>query len=115
MYKLVILILVESINNVFSWHAYNHLKRNDDIKCKIHDEIHYNTNITEMFHKYRLWPGLYSNDAKSSDLLYGSNEEFQKIWKNQHPKDCSKAKFLICNNWDGIIISYSYNNNNYSI
>jgi hypothetical protein len=47
--------------------------------------------------KWKLWP-LISNTKdidRHGELLYGFNEAMDLIWKNQHPPDCRKAKFLI--------------------
>jgi hypothetical protein len=44
---------------------------------------------------------LHPKTYQSDDVLYGIEEALSEIWKNQHPTDCSKAKFLISNNWNG--------------
>eukprot|EP01041_Mallomonas_annulata_P009941 gene9941-20669_t len=41
----------------------------------------------------KLWDGLQSKG--NMHYLYASKEAFQALWKHQHPKECSRAKFII--------------------
>jgi len=46
--------------------------------------------------KYKLWPGLISTfDRTHGETIAGFSEAMETIWRNQHPPDCSKAKYLI--------------------
>lgn len=50
--------------------------------------------------EYGLWPGLTSDhDLKYGENLFGVEEAIKRIWKNQHPPDCSKAKYLLSGEW----------------
>lgn len=50
--------------------------------------------------KFGLWPGLTSAfDLKYGENLYGVEEAIERIWKNQHPPDCSKVKYLLSGEW----------------
>eukprot|EP01032_Pedospumella_encystans_P028847 gene28847-32580_t len=45
---------------------------------------------------WKLWPGVVSQrDTIDGETLYGLKSGIEEIWTNQHPADCSKAKFLI--------------------
>lgn len=45
---------------------------------------------------YGLWPGLTNKyDLETGETLVGFKEAMADIWKNQHPADCSKSKYLI--------------------
>ena len=52
--------------------------------------------------QWRLWPELLSNkDQLSGENVFGFREAIDAIWKNQHPDDCSKAKFVVTSGWPG--------------
>lgn len=38
-------------------------------------------------------------DLEEGKVLYGLYEGLDVIWKNQHPEDCSKAKFMLAENF----------------
>lgn len=47
---------------------------------------------------WKLWPDLMTeDDQKNGEVVYGFKQAMDSIWKNQHPPDCSKAKYLIAN------------------
>lgn len=46
--------------------------------------------------KWKLWPDVVSKrDLLEGETMYGFEEGMEAIWKNQHPEDCSTAKYLI--------------------
>jgi hypothetical protein len=45
---------------------------------------------------YGLWPGLANSlQLRDGEELYGYREAIDRIYRHQHPADCSKAKFLV--------------------
>jgi len=55
----------------------------------------------EVNNKYKLWSGVMSNyDLEQGKVLYGMYHGLEAIWKNQNPDDCTKAKFLLAENFD---------------
>lgn len=51
--------------------------------------------------RFGLWPGLTTpGDLKYGENIFGVEAAIEKIWKNQNPSDCSKAKFLIAGEWN---------------
>eukprot|EP01038_Epipyxis_sp_PR26KG_P011759 gene11759-15735_t len=81
------------------WHAYDkRKKRPNDEYCK-------NKTISHTIHNkqikaWKLWPSLFNKfDEDNGETVAGYTEVMRTIWENQHPKDCSKAKFLIAEGW----------------
>mmetsp|Transcript_2120 Transcript_2120/g.3747 ORF Transcript_2120/g.3747 Transcript_2120/m.3747 type:complete len:468 (+) Transcript_2120:35-1438(+) len=58
---------------------------------------------TENAEKWKLWPNLISDqDFKNGEgeVMYGYEEGMSAIWENQHPQNCSQAKFLVSMGWE---------------
>jgi hypothetical protein len=115
---LILLILQETV--VGWWHSYdkNKLISEDCYQKEFRNKSGinqpwanpqlYQPNILteEQIKKWKLWPGLFSSfDSQHGESLTGFQEALEAIWKNQHPADCSKAKFLIA---EGIICFKQY-------
>ena len=50
----------------------------------------------ELFSRLHLWPNLFSaSDLQQGRTLVNSGDALDAIWKNQHPSNCSAAKFII--------------------
>jgi len=48
----------------------------------------------------KLWPGLMKAlDVAEGESLYGLKYGLDAIWRNQHPRNCSEAKFLVSGGW----------------
>ena len=63
--------------------------------------ISINKTINDEVNKYKLWSGVMSSyDLEQGKVLYGMYEGLEAIWKNQHPEDCSKVKFLLAENFE---------------
>ena len=45
--------------------------------------------------QYNLWPIGDIVSENNKGILFGMNEAFERIWKHQHPVNCSTSKFLI--------------------
>jgi hypothetical protein len=93
--KLVLLLALYPILCCSTWHAYNSNK--DYASCENRDKWNVPKTLTrEVIEKYKLWPQVTSSyDQTHGETLYGLELGLEAIWKNQHPEDCSKAKFLI--------------------
>jgi len=85
------------------WHAYEKVKSRPDY-CPRPNTTEYTEKFKqqtkplspEVVEKWKLWPDLISQkDVIEGETMYGFEEGMAAIWENQHPKDCSKAKFLI--------------------
>jgi hypothetical protein len=52
--------------------------------------------------EFNLWEDVISDyDSIHGETMFGFNRDaFELVWKNQHPEDCSKAKFLISGDWE---------------
>ena len=52
---------------------------------------------SEMFHRLKLWPNLFSTnkDHQQGKTLVNSGDALEAIWINQHPANCSAAKFIV--------------------
>lgn len=52
--------------------------------------------------RWGLWGNVTSkSDVQDGETLYGFDEStITRIWKNQHPSNCSNAKFLISGDWE---------------
>lgn len=81
------------------WHAYDATKAIPKTEqCRDFDHEHANTNVSHVIDEYKLWPhALPSSHTFSTPnaTIYGIGHAMKEIWQRQHPKDCSKAKFLI--------------------
>ena len=83
------------------WHAYNktHIGQPRNVSCpNFHD---CSRPLTEQdVHKMRLWPGLMKAlDRELGESIYGLKQGLELIWNNQHPPNCSEAKFLVSGGW----------------
>jgi hypothetical protein len=96
----ILLDLVIGSSNDFSgyWHAYDGslVEKNRNPK---HECLPYYRNVPhhEIVRKYKLWPDTYHVDHARSDnsILFGLDYAMEAINENQHPVNCSEAKFLI--------------------
>ena len=83
-----------ALNNAFpyteGWHGSSHafcvqIRKNWTLTTK---------EMLNENNKYKLWPNLY-NQSQKSRHLYGFEYAIDAIWRNQHPTNCSEAKFLV--------------------
>lgn len=94
------LLVVQSVFGL--WHAYDANKKYDN--CKLNGTEEWKTEFErqtkaipeEKKQKWKLWPDIVSKrDLAEGETMYGFEEGMEAIWKNQHPEDCSTAKYLI--------------------
>ena len=90
-----ICLLFIDLWGTYSWHAYDKTK----LMCDEYKKRHDSSNISTLVSKYKLWPVYNRRDRTENSILFGTELALEKIWEHQHPKDCSKVKFLISNNW----------------
>eukprot|EP01041_Mallomonas_annulata_P006580 gene6580-13310_t len=102
------ILICSSLRTGFSWHAYrNSSERLEVSKLTASQECNkYKSSTTpkllEKDNNMKLWPGLlHPRDVKIGETIYGFQEAMEIIWKNQHPPDCSTAKFVISSGWQG--------------
>jgi len=86
------------------WHAYKEDKVPDaKYNCPAHGTQEYleenklqtKAVSDENKKRWKLWPDVVStDDIAGGETMYGFEVGMEAIWKNQHPEDCSKAKFL---------------------
>ena len=85
-----------------NWHVYDAAK--DYTKCLLNGtseraaEYKRRTRVVSSARnkEWKLWPDLISaRDMVEDEVMYGFEEGMEAIWKNQHPADCSKVKYLI--------------------
>ncbi len=82
---------------IVAWTAYREgfSEKNLPAKCSAY-KYHVKPKAITRDHKYRLWPGLANQaDLVDGEVLFGFEEAMDAIWNNQHPEDCSQAKFLL--------------------
>ena len=84
------------------WHAYDANKKyaecTKNSSSELLSEFNKQTKAVpqDKREKWKLWPDVVSRrDITEGETMYGFEEGMEAIWKNQHPEDCSKAKFLI--------------------
>jgi hypothetical protein len=79
------------------FHAYSFENRTYRPECKKYIKDHEKTDIQQLISKYRLWGNVISKKqtVTPNSVLFGIGDALDEIWKHQHPKDCSKAMFLI--------------------
>jgi hypothetical protein len=78
------------------WHAYDSKKTFDDCPKQSKDRLAPPPLTNNEIEKWKLWPGLINDyDKMNGETVVGFREAMEAIWKNQHPEDCSKAKFVI--------------------
>jgi hypothetical protein len=87
----------KEIKRQFHAYSFDSNRTHPSSGCKKYITAHEETNIQETISKYHLWPNAISKKQKITpdSVLFGIGEALDEIWRNQHPKDCSKAKFLI--------------------
>jgi len=98
------------------WHAYNNQRGvNKDCASNVTGAVPQTADGSHVFavsiykpfvlsneevKRYKLWPGLMSVfDQQNGESMVGFREAMEVIWKNQHPEDCSTAKFMIAEGW----------------
>jgi hypothetical protein len=98
---LVLVLLWLSVVSAL-WHAYDANKKYDKCSKNASEELRAEfSQRTRAFsldkrQKWKLWPEVISKrDLADGETMYGFEEGMDAIWQNQHPADCSKAKFLI--------------------
>lgn len=113
--SLLIIFLSISILATGTWHAYD-MNKKLPLNC-YRNESNNNNNIynnnnsrsnkfrhnlkVENIKKWKLWPGLINSyDQTHGETMEGFEEGIEAIYKNQHPIDCTKAKFMISNGWN---------------
>ncbi|KAJ1435210.1 hypothetical protein B484DRAFT_446216 [Ochromonadaceae sp. CCMP2298] len=85
------------------WHAYDKNKKYDEScpapgTAEFTAEFHKQTRpiSAENREKWSLFADVASaNDMLTGESMYGFEEGMEAIWANQHPADCSSAKFLV--------------------
>ena len=91
--------------HTLAWHAYNKdaSSVSSSTECQPYHNNHAKTKLSDLVSRFKLWPNLLGFDEEKlkPDLLFGLEAAVDIIYKNQHPPDCKKAKFLVSNNWDG--------------
>eukprot|EP01038_Epipyxis_sp_PR26KG_P009838 gene9838-13232_t len=103
MQTLLLLLLPLAINSY--WHAFGDKEKPNDCPTTFEEhhiqnsKYHINSHV-HLVHKYRLWPGLFSEfDLMHGKTVPGFAFAIEEIWKNQHSQDCKDAKFLIAQGW----------------
>jgi len=92
--------LIHWYHVVAYWHAYKEEGASQAAECASYGNAKNLTSFVQKAHKWKLWPGLISAfDEANGDALFGVEQAMELIWKNQHPEDCSKAKFMIAQGW----------------
>jgi hypothetical protein len=97
-YARVVLFVAILICGQALWHPYDAHKHYDP-SCD-HTEENFKTMtrpVSESNHKkWKLWPDVISKqDLTDGETMYGFEAGMEAIWRNQHPADCSTAKYLI--------------------
>ncbi len=77
-------------SNKTSWHPYDKDKTLP-LKCSL--PLLSGSSIKSDPKSWKLWPYLTQDD--SFDSMIGFHRAMSAIWRNQHPDDCAKSKFLI--------------------
>lgn len=100
---LIILVFVTPLASSYYFHAYksNFSVENVPAHCKKYDFVNKPRAIrNDETNKFKLWPDLANSYQLSrGEDLFGFWNAMEVIWKNQHPPDCSKAKFLVSNGY----------------
>jgi hypothetical protein len=83
------------------WHPYEEHPQRPGCEKEIQSHGHVSPAAT-WGDKRKLWHNVSSSyDEAHGDTMFGFNEEiFEKIWQNQHPANCSEAKFLVSGDWE---------------
>ena len=91
-----ITILLVYCFQCYSWHAYKTPPtiQNSTI-CEKIIQNHASSTLAKMRSQYNLWPIGDIVSENNKGILFGMNEAFERIWKHQHPVNCSTSKFLI--------------------
>ncbi len=93
-----VVIVSLSLCRVFSlWHAYSSSKSMTECTASDDERALYTAKLSgQEKENWKLWPEVVSQrDKIDGETLYGFKTGMEEIWINQHPTDCSKAKFLI--------------------
>jgi len=94
----ILLCIYPNAKNVLAWHAYEkNLSLLDLSRTSI--DIH-SSNTKESLEKLpesmKVWSDIsQSINNHNNNVLHGFRKAFNMIYKNQHPQNCSEAKFLI--------------------
>ena len=83
------LVCVCSFNKT-AWHPYDKDKTLS-LKCSLPSLS--GSSIKADPKSWKLWPNLTQDDSVES--MIGLDRVMSAIWRNQHPDDCAKSKFLI--------------------
>lgn len=88
-----------------TWHAnYQHNLRSNSSECVIFHEHNDRLNMQKLSEKYHLWPvkshirdrvTTIKESLSVNSTLYGMEYSLDAIYRNQHPKNCSEANYLI--------------------
>jgi hypothetical protein len=104
-FQYLIIFLNISIFTTGTWHAYD-MNKKIPPNCFRNESNNNNNNLShnlkiENIKKWKLWPGLINSyDQIHGETMDGFEEGIKAIYNNQHPDDCSKAKFMISNGWN---------------
>jgi hypothetical protein len=99
-FLLLCISFIRQNSRAYVWYGYTENKVFDE-SCGANTTTIPDRLTIEQVQKYKLWQGISSGD----DIVHGESmsgflEGMDAIWKNQHPKDCSKAKFLVSLGWE---------------
>ena len=99
-FPVYILVFSQYLALSISWHAYHFSKSINGNCSDFNDQLPRNDS-KKVLSKLNLWPIINneSNAWSPTSTLYGSREALQELYKHQHPKNCSEAKFLISHNY----------------
>jgi hypothetical protein len=101
MITIMMMFLIKLLLTNSLWHAYDSTKTLDDCPKQSKQRLAPEPLTDEEIEKWKLWPGLLNSfDKLNGEIVVGFREAMEAIWKNQHPEDCSKAKFVIAYGWN---------------
>lgn len=109
--RLIIFLILPCLGSGLKWWVYDEYKERVedmnsdpkfDVECgDISDRIVSNRLTLPESEKYKLWPGVLSKrDLLHGETMVGFQQSLEAVWANQHPVDCSKAKFYIAGPWE---------------
>lgn len=104
MFILIVYIWSTLFGYVKAFHGYNDsLIKVDKSTSNLHCQSYYNATRPydkTLNNKLKLWNVFESRGHKiNGETLYGSSDSLELIWKNQHPSNCSDAKYVISTGW----------------
>ena len=99
----LLLLLAVPVPITGLWHNYDDKKVERGVSAECRALFSGAQNLTllrERMAEWKLWPGLMTEfDHEHGESMYGFREAMEAIWRNQHPADCSKARFLVAEGW----------------